>query len=229
MLVLVRPLQDTWRLTKKEVGTRWGRFVVLTLLILLLYAVFIVSAAALSVRAIPNYFRWYDVIGGIWDSLTLSMSLLDRYELLSEQPLFEFGYVRPAGDGLIVEAYEGVVAVTLHVVLNLLLMSALIAAYCLLLGRYFRSKGPVGTAVGSSALAGGGGSIGVVTAGVASVACCGSAGLPAVLSLVGVGAGVGLFLAEYDRLFGLLGVLLMVPNLWIVARMVQRNESCCPT
>lgn len=208
---------------------RWGRLVVLTLLILLAYGAFIFGMTALNIGRLPNYFRVFDVAEGVIDALTLSMPLWGRYELLTEQPVLEMGY-RYAGDGPVIRGtLEGVYVLSIHVVANLLLMSMLIALYCLLMSQALRGRGLTGKTAASSLLGGGGGSFGVLTAGAASVACCGGGGVSVLLSLLGVGAGIGVFFVEYDRAFGVLGVILMLLNLWFVSHLITARECARPS
>jgi len=209
----VPALRDAWLVTRSEVAARWGGLCLLTLLVLTGYAGFIFSMVVLSIGGLPNYFRGFRVLEGFADALTLPMPIWGRYELLSEQPLLEFGFRHPVMGSL-----EGVYTLTLHAGLNLVLMSGLIAVYCLLMRRVFRSGGFSGRVVAGFGLGGGGSAVGVLTAGAATVACCGGAGASVLLSLLGVGGGIGLFLAEHDRAFGALGVLVMLIVLWVAAR-----------
>ncbi len=209
----IQALRNAWRTIRAELAARWGGFCLLTVLILAGYAAAIFSMAALNVRALPNYFRWFRVVEGIVETLTLSMPLGERYDLLAEQPIFEFGYRHPLMGSL-----EGVYTLTLHTALNLALVSALIALYGLLMARALRGVGLTRKALASLGLGGGASAAGVLTAGAATVACCGAGAVSILVTLVGVGAGVGLFLAEHDRAFGGLGLALMLANLWVAAR-----------
>src|SRR5712692_8026216 len=132
----MQSLRDAWRTVRAELAARWGGFCFLTVLILAGYAAVIFSMAALNVRALPNYFRWFRVVEGIVETLTLSMPLGERYEFLAEQPIFEFGYRHP-----LLGSLEGVYTLTLHTALNLALVSALIALYGLLMARALRGVG----------------------------------------------------------------------------------------
>lgn len=209
----IQALRDAWRTVRAELAARWGGFCLLTVLILAGYAAAIFSLAALNVGVLPNYFRWFRVVEGLVEILTLAMPLGERYELLAEQPIFEFGYRHPLMGSL-----EGVYTLTLHTALNLALVSALIALYGLLMARALRGVGLTRKTLASLGLGGGASAAGVLTAGAATVACCGAGAVSILLTLVGVGAGVGLFLAEHDRAFGGLGLLLMLANLWVAAR-----------
>ncbi|MBI3029697.1 MAG: hypothetical protein HYY64_09320 [Candidatus Rokubacteria bacterium] len=206
-------MREAWRTIRAELATRWGGFCLLTVLVLAGYAAVIFSMAALNVGALPNYFRWFRVLEGFEEILTLAMPLGERYELLAEQPIFEFGYRHPLMGSL-----EGAYTLTLHVALNLTLVSALVALYLLLMARAVRGAGLSRRALTSLGLGGGASAGGVLTAGAATVACCGAGAASILLTLLGVGAGVGLFLAEHDRAFGGLGLLLMLANLWVAAR-----------
>lgn len=206
-------MREAWRTVRAELAARWGGFCLLTVLVLAGYAAAIFTMAALNVGAPPNYFRWFRVVEGLGEVLTLAMPLGERYELLAEQPIFEFGYRHPLMGSL-----EGVFTLTLHVALNLTLVSALIALYCLLMARALRGVGLSRRALASLGLGGGASAAGVLTAGAATVACCGAGAASILLTLLGAGAGVGLFLAEHDRAFGGLGLLLMLANLWVAAR-----------
>lgn len=210
---VARALREAWLVIRSEVTARWGGFCLLTLLILAGYASFIFSMVVLNAGATPNYARGFRVWEGLGEVLTLSMPLWQRYELLAEQPLFEFGYRHPVMGSL-----EGVYTLTLHALLNLLLMSALIAVYCLLMNRALRIQGFGGRTLAGFGLGGGGSALGVVTAGAATVACCGGAGASVLLSLLGAGAGIGHFLAEHDQAFGAFGVVLMLVTLWFTVK-----------
>lgn len=214
---MIRAIQETWQVARSEVAARWGGFCLLTLLFLAGYAGLIFSMTVLNIGGLPNYLKTFRVLEGIVETLTLSMPLRERYEDLSEQPILMFAYLHPLMNSL-----EGAYTLTLHALLNLILMSALIALYCLLLGRALRRRGLTRGTVAGLGLGGGGSAVGVLTSSVASVACCGGAAASVLLTLLGVGAGtgIGLFLAEYDRAFGVLGVLLMLVSLWIAARWI---------
>ncbi|MFZ1061599.1 MAG: hypothetical protein WAP47_20695 [Candidatus Rokuibacteriota bacterium] len=212
----IQALRDAWRTVRAELAARWGGFCLLTVLILAGYAAVIFTMAALNVGTLPNYFRWFRVVEGLGELLTLAMPLGERYELLSEQPIFEFGYRHPLMGSL-----EGVYTLTLHTALNLVLVSALVALYCLLMARALRGVGLTRKTLTSLGLGGGASAAGVLTAGAATVACCGAGAASILLTLLGAGAGVGLFLAEHDRAFGGLGLLLMLANLWVAARWVR--------
>ena len=212
----IQALRDAWRTVGTELAARWGGFCLLTVLILAGYAAVIFSMAALNVGTLPNYFRWFRVVEGLGEVLTLAMPLGERYDLLAEQPIFEFGYRHPLMGSL-----EGVYTLTLHTTLNLVLVSALVALYCLLMARALRGVGLTRKTLTSLGLGGGASAAGVLTAGAATVACCGAGAASILLTLLGVGAGVGLFLSEHDRAFGGLGLLLMLANLWVAARWVR--------
>jgi len=87
--------------------------------------------------------------------------------------------------------------------------------------RALRGVGLTRKTLTSLGLGGGASAAGVLTAGAATVACCGAGAASILLTLLGAGAGVGLFLAEHDRAFGGLGLLLMLANLWVAARWVR--------
>jgi len=212
----IQALRDAWRTVRAELAARWGGFCLLTVLILAGYAAVIFSMAALNVGTLPNYFRWFRVVEGLGEVLTLAMPLGERYDLLAEQPIFEFGYRHPLMGSL-----EGAYTLTLHTALNLALVSALVALYCLLMARALRGVGLTRKTLTSLGLGGGASAAGVLTAGAATVACCGAGAASILLTLLGAGAGVGLFLAEHDRAFGGLGLLLMLGNLWVAARWVR--------
>lgn len=216
---VIKAVRETWQVTRSEVAARWGGFCLLTLLVLTGYAAFIFSMVTLNIGGLPNYYKGFRALEGVVEALTLSMPLWERYELLAEQPLLEFGYRHPVMGSL-----EGLYTLTLHAVLNLLLMSALIAVYCLLMGRALRGRGLTPKTLAGFGLGGGGSAAGVLTAGAATVACCGGAGASVLLSLLGVGAGIGLFLAEHDRAFGALGLVLMVVNVWVTVRWIAPGE-----
>jgi len=213
MSAVFEVVRRTLRAIRDEVSARWGGFCLLTLLTFTGYSAFIFFMAALKAGALPNYYRGFRIVEGIEETLTLSMPLHDRYELLAEQPLFEFGYLHPLMGSL-----ESAYTLTLHVLVNLLVMSALIAAYCLLMARALRVRGLTRTTMAGLGVGGGGSTVGVLTAGVATVACCGGTGASILLTLLGAGAEIGVFVAEHDRAFGAAGLLLMLASLGMVAR-----------
>jgi hypothetical protein len=209
MLAAVR---SRWQGIRDEVATRWRGFCALTLLALTGYATFVFSMAVLNIGGLPNYYVGFRVLEGFSEAVSLSMPLHERYELLAGQPLLAFGYRHPVMGSL-----EGQYVLTLQAFLNFLLMSALIAVYCLVLSRALRVRGLTPRALAGFMLGGGGSAMGVLTAGAATVACCGGGGMSVVLSLLGVGAGAGLFLVEHELAFGVLGLSLMLVNLWATA------------
>jgi hypothetical protein len=218
-------LRRSWRLTRDEVRARPGRFLALTTLVLGGYGLLIFALTAATTGRLPNYFRLFDVAEGVIEALTLSMSLPDRYYLLAEQPVLEFGYRYPGGGPIYEGTMEGVYTLTLHVVGNLGLMSMLMAVYFMLLGRVLRVRRvDTGTAGGSAASLGGG-SVGVLSAGAASMACCGGGGVSILLSLLGFGAGIGAFMVEYDQLFGLAGLAVVVGSVWLTGHLTVSKDS----
>lgn len=218
---MVRAIHDTWRVARSEVAARWGGFCLLTLLTLGGYGAFVFSMVAWNVGALPNYFMGFRVLEGIVETLTLSMPLRERIELLAEQPILLFGYRHP-----VMESLEGAYILTLLALVNFFLMSVLIALYCLLVGRALRRHRNLSRRTATAVGVGSGGSIlGVLTAGAATVACCGGPGGSILLTFLGAGAGVGLFLAEHRRAVGALGIVLMIVNLWVVARWVS-SATC---
>src|SRR5262245_4808270 len=197
----MQALRVRWRVTRSELAARWGTFGVLTGLVFAGYAVFIVTMTALNAGGLPNYYRSFDVVEAVVETLTLTMPPSARYELLTEQPLLEFGRRHP-----IMGTLEGVYVLSLHAALNLVLMSALIALYYLLLSRALRQRGVTSGTLGGFLVGGSGSAMSVLTAGAATVACCGGTGVSVALSLVGASAGAGLFLAEHGRAFGGFGI-----------------------
>ncbi|MBI4637901.1 MAG: hypothetical protein HY727_16320 [Candidatus Rokubacteria bacterium] len=211
---LARAVRETWLVASREVASKWSLFLLLMSAVYLGYGVLIFSLTVLGTAKFPNYFKWFHIWEGIVDVLTLPMPLGARYDLLSHQPLFEFAYSHP-----VMHTLEGLYIMTLHAALNLLLMSALIAAYCLVMGRALHIRGATGKTMGSAGLGGSGGSVGVLTAGVASVACCGGSGVSVLLAALGAGSQVGAFLVKYDEAFAALGIILMLLSLWFATRL----------
>jgi hypothetical protein len=205
-------LRVRWRVTWSELAAQWVTFSVLSALVFAGYATFIVTMTAVNAGGLPNYYRSFAAVEAVVETLTLTMSASARYELLAEQPLLEFGRQDPTMGTL-----EGVYTLSLHSALNLVLMSALIALYCLLVASALRRHGVTSATLGGFLVGGSGSAMSVLTAGAASVACCGGTGASVALSLLGVGAGAGLMLAEHDRVFGAIGIVLMLVNLWITA------------
>lgn len=216
MSAAMRTARDTLRVVRDEVSARRGWFCLLALLTFAGYAGFIVAMVALRAGTLPNHLRGFRVAEGIAEALTLAMPFRERYALLAEQPLLEFGYLHPLMGSL-----EGAYTLTLHVLLNLLLVSALIAAYALVMARALRARGLTGRALAGLGLAGGSSTLGVLTAGAATVACCGGPAASVALTLLGAGAGAGVVLAEHDGAFGAFGVLLMLASLGVAARFAR--------
>lgn len=210
MSAVLGAVRERWQVARREVSARWGAFCLLTLLVLTGYAAFIFSMTTLNVGGFPNYYQSFRASEGIVETMTLSMPLRDRYELVAEQPLLAFGYRHPVMGSL-----EGLYILTLHAFLNFLVMSALLALYCLLVSRALRAQGLTPKTFAGFVLGGGGSAMGVLTAGAATVACCAGSGVSILLSLMGVGAGAGLFLAGHGQAFGALGLVLILVNLWV--------------
>lgn len=213
------------RLILAEVSARPSRFLALTLLVLAGYAALIFAVTAANIGRLPNDVHVFAVREGLVDAFTLSMSLSDRYHLLAEQPLVEFGYRYPAGGAVVEGTMEGVYTLTLHVATNLTLMSALIAIYLMLFARILRAR-RLGRAAGGGLVGLGGGPVGVLSAGAASMACCGGSGASIVFSVLGVAAGVGRVLVEYDQLFGIIGLALIIVSVWATARVAAASSAC---
>jgi hypothetical protein len=211
-----RALGESVRLVWGEVWVRWGRFCLLGLLTFAAYAVVIVGLVALRAGAVPNYARTFNALEGLQEVLTLAMPLQERYALFAEQPLLELGYLHP-----LMGTLEGAYTVTVHVLLNIVLVSALIAAYVLVMVRAFRARGLTARTVTGLGLVGSGSTVGILTAGAATVACCGGPAASAVLTLLGASAAAATFVTEHDQALGAVGVLLMVVSLWMATRLVR--------
>ncbi len=80
---------------------------------------------------------------------------------------------------------------TLHTALNLALVSAPIALYGLLMARALRGVGLTRKTVASLGLGGGASAAGVLTAGAATVACCGAGAVSILLRCWGSGPASG--------------------------------------
>jgi hypothetical protein len=212
----VRAVREAARVVGEEVGARRGRFFALAVLAFASYAATILCLVALRAGAVPNYIRGFDVIGGLLDVLRLSMPLSERYELLAEQPLLEVGYFHP-----LMGTVEGAYTVTLHALLNLVVLSVLVAAYVLVMARARRTRRLTGRTLAGLGLAGGGSVTGVVTAGAATVACCSGPAASAALTVLGVGAGVATYVTVHDRVLGVLGLLLMLLSLGAATRVAR--------
>lgn len=209
-------LREAVRVVRDEVAARRGRFFVLAGLTFAAYVFAIAGVVTLRAGAVPDYVRGFSVLEGLQEVLTLSMPLSERYELLAEQPLLEVGYLHP-----VMGTLEGASTLTLHVLFNLLLMSFLMAAYMLVVGRALRTRGLAGRALGGLGLAGGGSTVGLLTAAAATVACCGGPATSALLTLLGASAGVSGFVTQHDRAFGAAGVLVMLVSLGMAARLAR--------
>lgn len=218
MSAAIKAVRERWQAARGELAARWGGFCLLTLLVFAGYAAFIFSMTALNAGGIPNYYQRFRALEGIADIVTLSMPLRERYTLLAGQPLLGIGYHDP-----VMGTVEGLYILTLHAFVNLMVMSALIALYCLLVRRALRARSLTPHSLSGLILGSGGSAMGVLTAGAASVGCCGGAGASVLLSLLGVGAGIGLFLAEHEGAFGVFGLALMGVNLWIAAGWIVRG------
>lgn len=218
---MIEAARARWRTGRREAAARWGWLCLVTLLVLAAYATFVFAMAALNVGVVPNYFVAFSAVEGIAEILSLPMSLRDRYDLVTGQPLVAFGYRHPVMGSL-----EGLYVLTAQALFNFLLMSALIALYCLFMSRALQARGVTPRTLTGFVLGGGSSLVGVLTAGAATVACCGGAGVSVLLSLLGVGAGAGLFLVEHERAFGAVGLALMLVNLWVtVGWIVSANRS----
>ena len=208
----MQALRLRWRVIRSELTARWAMFGVLSGLVFAGYALIIVTLTSINAGGVPNYYRNFAAAEAVVETLTLTMPASARYELLAEQPLLEFGRQHPTLGTL-----EGVYILSLHAAVNLVLMSALIALYCLLLSSALWRRGVTSGTLGGLLVGGSGSAMSVLTAGAATVACCGGTGVSVALSLIGAGTGAGLFLAEHDRAFGAFGIGLMLVNLWITA------------
>lgn len=212
---LIRHAREIARVVYEEIRAHPVAFGLLTGAVFVAYLGLIFALTVLSTEKLPNYFRRFAVVEGIVENLTLPMPLAARYESLAEQPLFEFAHREPAFG-----QFEAQYTLTLHTALNLFLISSLIAVYVLLFIRVPCARRLGRRGVASLGVGAGGSGAMVLTAGAASVACCGGTGAPFLLTLLGSGVGGGLlgtFVVEHDEAFGGLGVILMLVNLWFVS------------
>jgi hypothetical protein len=220
---VLEAVRERWQAGRGEAAARWRGLCLLTLLVLTGYAIFVFAIATLNVGEFPNYYVGFRAFEGIVETITLSMPLRERYNLVAGQPLVAFGYRHPVMGSL-----EGLYVLTVHALLSFILMSALIALYCLFMNRALRARGLTPRTLAGFILGGGSSVMGVLTAGAATVACCGGAGVSVVLSLLGVGAGAGLFLVEHERVLGAVGLGLMLVNLWVTVGWIVSARRSAP-
>lgn len=199
---------------------RKGRVLSLTLAILAFYNLLVFSLLAFSSRSFPNYGRLHPVLGGIVETFLLTPPLRETLWLLENQPLFEYGRIAsPSG------MPEWVYTLRLQTLFTLLIASLLLAVYVsLLLDVLSGVRQGVGRleGVGTPAALGGASLGGVLGAVVSVGACCGPASGALLLSLLGAGSGLVLFITEYHVLVEALGFLILGGAIFFLGRRIER-------
>ena len=169
-----------WMLPLRVVRERPARWLALGSALALGYYTALLGAMMLRFLVIPNYGHLYDAPGAyatIWNS---TPSPRDALHIMADEPLFELGYAMPEFG-----IAEWSLSVTLPNLLRVVVVSALLACFALLVSASRRAG--CRTRPGSAAAAGGGaGLLALCSASLTWVICCATPSWVVALSILGV-------------------------------------------
>lgn len=202
---------------RQLVTERPRRFAFLWVSAFVAYQLFLVAPFLFTFGSLPNYFKVYDAWGGIVESIWLRPPLGSLWELIEDQPVYEFGIQDRFGyiPAQFVATVHNVVSMVVLPALLALSLSLQIRAWSLL--KEARRRAPV--LAGAST-----GTIGsLFGASTSAVACCGASAGPVLLTMLGFGFGTASVISEYAAVLEFAGYILLVGSVvglagWIRAR-----------
>lgn len=187
-----------------------------TFLVFLLLPFLLLAARA---RALPDYLKGFDLRAWANDILTLPMPLAERLSYLADQPLLEAGVRDVTG------ATTFYYTLVVHNVLTFAVLAVLTGLYAAVLRAHVDRRRASPSAGGRAATYAGAGAVTVTAASgatLSAVACCGGPVAPAILSLLGFGAGLGEALAaRYQTVTELAGLAAMLASILYLAQRLR--------
>lgn len=202
---------------------RRRRFFVLWFAALVAYQLFLLAPFLVTFGAIPNYFKVYDAWGGIVESVWLRPPPQELWELVTDQPVYEFG-IRDRFGFTPVQFVATPHSLFTMVILPLL-MVLLILLHTQAWQLVQRGRGLTVASASAPTVAS------LFGASTSAVACCGASAGPVFLTIMGFGFGTAGVIVEYAEVLEFAGYVLLVGNVvglagWIRAR--TRVGGCGP-
>jgi hypothetical protein len=198
------------------VRQRRGRLLLFSLLGVCLYQVLLL-APFVAYGALPNYFRLRGVWTGIVESVKLRPPPGALWELIADQPVYEFG----ATDRLGFVALQFVA--TTHSLITMLVLPLLVALLAVLLIEVRLAlrgtSGPTARALGLSIPT----VASLFGASTSAAACCGASSGPVLLTLLGVGFGTASMIVEHAEIIEATGFGLLVANVLTLSGWLARR------
>ncbi len=153
-----------------------------------LYYASLLGAMLLRFERLPNYITFYDWPGNVWRVFRGTPSLLDAFEIASDEWLIEIGLMNHAyGHGI----SEWSVTVLPAKLLLVVLAGALVASCAVLLQRAPRASCPASLRHGALAATGGGAFlVGLSSATLSWVVCCATPSWVVGMALLGMSTGL---------------------------------------
>lgn len=184
------------------VRRRRRRFFVLWSAALVAYQLFLLAPFLVTFGAFPNYFKVYDAWGGIVESIRLRPPLPELWELVTDQPVYEFG-IRDRF-GFIPAQFVA----TTHSLLTMIILPPLVALSVLLQTQVWplvhRRRGLTVASTATPTV------VSLFGASTSAVACCGASAGPILLTMMGFGFGTAGVIVEYAEVLESAGYVLLV-------------------
>lgn len=181
---------------------RQRRFLVLWSVALVAYQLFLLAPFLVTFGAFPNYAKVYDAWGGILESIWLRPPLPELWELVTDQPVYEFG-IRDRFGFTPVQFVA-----TTHALFTMITLPPLVALSVLLQTQVWplvqRGRGLTVASASTSTVAS------LLGASTSAVACCGASAGPILLTMMGFGFGTAGVIVEYAEVLELAGYVLLV-------------------
>ena len=198
------------------------------------YVGLIVLVCYLQTGFWPNRLRGFDYFSGVWESATLPVPIIERYQYIAFQPLFELEAVHPtlkstvSGRPISIWRFTTRTATVTRTLVNTLLISVFLITFINFLRiskRVSHSgiKGAIGYIVLSltvlGAFMGLGASLGAT--------CCGGVSVSVVFYLMGMSPEVGLEAAKWADPVSRIGLLVLIGSIvyqsLVINRIAERN------
>ncbi len=175
------------------------------------YQLLILALFLLRAGAWPNYFRVHNFVLEVIETLSYWPSWREVTTLIPDQPVYLYAWVFEK-----THTTEWLFIFTLRNLAISATLSALLAANLVL---FRRLKAHRGSAKSSACV---GGMAGVVGTGVSAAACCGSASSFSLLSALGLGSSVIMFIDKFSTPLEWLGIALLIASAMHLYRKTPR-------
>jgi len=204
------------------VRARWQRWLAVSVAFFVLYYVGLLLLTTLRFRQLPNYVEVYDVVGSYRLILHGTPSWTDAWRILADEPLFETGFKDPHYYGVATWSYMLIPPkMALVFVAGALLATAVVLLGALKEASCSASPRP------TYAIAGvGSGFIGLTSATLTWVACCGTPSWVVGLTMLGMSSSLALWLDPLGTVLAVVGFTMLAGLvLWLVRRLTAARRS----